>query len=64
LLATRLGTACADLIHKGQYGVMVAARKEDTKPVPIEEVAGKLKSVPLDHPWVAAARPVGTCMGD
>lgn len=64
LLATRLGTACADLIHKGQYGVMVAARKEDTKPVPLEDVAGKLKSVPLDHPWVAAARRVGTCMGD
>ncbi|MFI5341194.1 MAG: 6-phosphofructokinase [Candidatus Methylomirabilales bacterium] len=64
LLATRLGTACADLIDKGQYGVMVAARKEDTKPVPLEDVAGKLRSVPLDHAWVAAARRVGTCMGD
>lgn len=64
LLATRLGTACADLIHKGQHGVMVAARKEDAKPVPLEDVAGKLRSVPLDHPWVASARRVGTCMGD
>ena len=64
LLATRLGTACADLIDKGQYGVMVAARKEDTKPVPLEDVAGKLRSVALDHAWVAAARRVGTCMGD
>ena len=32
LLATRLGTACADLIHKGQYGVMVAARGEAPRP--------------------------------
>jgi 6-phosphofructokinase 1 len=64
LLATRLGTACADLIHKGRYGVMVAARADDTKPVPLEEVAKKLKFVPPDHPWVAAARRVGTCMGD
>ncbi len=64
LLATRLGAACADLIHKGQYGVMVAARKEDIKPVPLDDVAGKLRSVPLDHPWVASARGVGTCMGD
>jgi len=64
LLATRLGTACADLIDKGQYGVMVAARKEDAKPVPLEDVAGKLRSVALDHAWVAAARRVGTCMGD
>ncbi len=64
LLATRLGTACADLIDRGQYGVMVAARGDGTKAVPLEEVAGKLKSVPLDHPWVATARRVGTCMGD
>jgi ATP-dependent phosphofructokinase / diphosphate-dependent phosphofructokinase len=64
LLATRLGTACADLINKGQYGVLVAARKEDTKPVPLEEVAGKLRSVPPDHPWVITARRVGTCLGD
>jgi 6-phosphofructokinase 1 len=64
LLATRLGTACADCIHKGQYGVMVAARKEDVKPVPLGDVAGNVRSVPLDHPWVAAARRVGTCLGD
>jgi 6-phosphofructokinase 1 len=64
LLATRLGIACADLIAKGQHGVMVAARREETKPVPLEDVAGKLRSVPLDHPWVATARRVGTCLGD
>jgi 6-phosphofructokinase len=26
LLATRLGSACADLVHEGVFGVMVAAR--------------------------------------
>ena len=64
LLATRLGTACTDLIHKGRYGVMVAARADDTKPVPLEDVARRLKVVPPDHPWVGTARRVGTCMGD
>ncbi len=64
LLATRLGTACADLIKKGHYGVMVAARADSAKPVPLEDVARKLKFVPLNHPWVAAARRVGTCLGD
>ena len=64
LLATRLGTACADLIHRGQYGVMVAARGDGTKPVPLEDVARTLKSVPLDHSWVATARRVGTCLGE
>jgi 6-phosphofructokinase 1 len=64
LLATRLGTACADLIQEGVFGVMVAARGEGTEPVPLEKVAGKLKTVPLEHPWVESARRVGTCLGD
>ena len=64
LLATRLGTACADMIDKGQYGVMVAARGDSVKAVPLEDVAGKLKYVPPDHAWVATARRVNTCMGD
>ncbi len=63
-LATRLGTACAQLIHEGRYGVMVAARGEGTEPVPLEEVVGKLKTVPLDHPWLESARAVGTNLGD
>ncbi len=64
LLATRLGTACADLIHEGVFGVMVAARGDGAEPVAIEKVAGKLKTVPLDHPWIESARRVGTCLGD
>jgi 6-phosphofructokinase 1 len=64
VLATRLGSACADLIHEEHYGVMVAARGEGTEPVPLERVAGKRKCVPVDHSWVKAAREVGTCLGD
>jgi 6-phosphofructokinase 1 len=64
LLATRLGTACADLIAKGTYGVMVAAKGESTSSVKIETVAGKVKTVPLDHSWIGSARRVGTNFGD
>jgi ATP-dependent phosphofructokinase / diphosphate-dependent phosphofructokinase len=64
LLASRLGAACADLIHESVFGVMVAARGDGTEPVPLEKVAGKRKVVPPDHPWVEAARKVGTCLGD
>jgi ATP-dependent phosphofructokinase / diphosphate-dependent phosphofructokinase len=64
LLATRLGTACADLIQQRTFGVMVAARGDGARPVPLEQVAGRTREVPLDHPWVAAARAVGTCFGD
>ena len=64
LLATRLGTACATLIYEGTYGVMVAARGEGTEPVPLAEVAGRRRAVPLDHSWIESARAVGTNLGD
>ena len=63
LLSTRLGTACADIIATKTYGVMVAARGEGTEAVPLEEVAGKIKYVPLEHPWVLSARRLGVCLG-
>jgi 6-phosphofructokinase 1 len=64
ILATRLGSACGDLIHEEHFGVMVAARGDGTEPVPLEKVAGKRKCLPPDHSWVQTARHVGTCMGD
>jgi 6-phosphofructokinase 1 len=64
LLATRLGTAAADLIESKNYGFMIAARGETSLPVPLEEVAGQVKTVPPDHPWVESARSVSTNFGD
>jgi 6-phosphofructokinase 1 len=64
LLATRLGSACADLLNDGVFGVMVGARRDGTEPVPLDKVAGRRKTVPLDHPWLTTARRVGTCLGD
>ncbi|MCG6938693.1 MAG: 6-phosphofructokinase [Gammaproteobacteria bacterium] len=64
LLATRLGTACTDLIAQEHYGVMVAARGENAEPVPLIKVAGNKKLVPPDHSWVISARNVGTSFGD
>ncbi len=64
ILATRLGTACAELIHEEKYGVMVAARGDGVEPMPLIEVAGKKKLVPPDHPWINTARLTGICLGD
>ncbi len=64
ILATRLGTAAADLIARKHYGVLVAAHGEGTRPVKIEDCAGKVKTVPIDHPLVITARRVGTNFGD
>ncbi|MBN2524643.1 MAG: 6-phosphofructokinase [Bacteroidales bacterium] len=64
LLATRLGTACAEYLQNEKYGIMIAVRGEGVEAVPLDQVVGKRKSVPLDHPWIDCARRVGTCMGD
>jgi phosphofructokinase-like protein len=64
LLATKLGSACADLIQQDVYGVMVASRGDGTEPVLLEEVAGNKRLVPIDHPWVLTAKRVGANFGD
>ncbi len=64
ILATNLGTASTDVIERGEFGVMIAARGDDYVTVPLEEVAGRRHTVPLDHPWIRAARSLGVCMGD
>jgi ATP-dependent phosphofructokinase / diphosphate-dependent phosphofructokinase len=64
LLATRLGTRCVELINDGAQGIMVAIQGEACVPVELRKVAGKLKCVPPDHPWLQSARLVGTCFGD
>ena len=64
LLATRLGTACVNLIHEGKFGNMVAVKGEGTAAVEVEKVAGKRKVVPLDHPWIKSAQAVNTSLGN
>ena len=43
---------------------MVAARGDGVEAVPLEQVVGKRKTVPLDHGWIETARSVNTCLGD
>jgi len=64
LLATRLGAATADVIAAGRSGVMIAARGEEAVPVPLADIVGKRKTVPLDHPWIGTARSIGVSLGD
>ena len=64
LLATTLGSACIDFIEQGIFGVMVAAKGDGAVAVPLEDIVGKRHVVPVDHPWITAARRVNTCLGD
>ncbi len=64
LLATRLGAAAADCVLKGKFGVMTAIRGGEIQLVPLDEVAGKRKCVPLNHSWMKVARELGVCFGE
>ena len=64
VLATRFGAAAADLIAKKQYGYMVALHGEAIEPVPLCEVAGKLKLVPSNCEIIQQAKSIGVCFGD
>jgi 6-phosphofructokinase 1 len=64
LLATQLGCTAARLIHENVFGVMVAVRGSRFEPVPLDQVAGLKKTIPLDHPMVETARMIGVCLGD
>ena len=64
LLCTRLGVAAAELIRDGKFGNMVAVQNNKIVPVPLKEVAGKLKTVPVDCDLIETARDLGLSMGD
>lgn len=64
VLATRFGTHAAELLAAGAYNQMVCLKGSEITAVPLEQVAGKLKLVPPDHPLIRSARHVGTNFGD
>lgn len=64
IIATRLGAYAAYTISQKNFGTMVALRNNEVTAIPLAEVAGKLKTVPLDLPLIKRARQIGTCFGD
>lgn len=64
VLSTRLGAKAAELIKNEKYGFMVGVKNDKIVPVPLSEVAGKLKTVPLDNEVIASARSIGVSFGD
>ncbi|MDR2471065.1 MAG: 6-phosphofructokinase [Treponema sp.] len=63
VLATRFGTAAADMLARGEYGKMVAWTGSGTVMVDLSVPAGKIKKVPRDDPLLDTAAAVGTCLG-
>jgi len=48
VLATRYGVAAADLIHKGEFGRMVALQASRIESIPLSDIVGKVRTVDLD----------------
>jgi ATP-dependent phosphofructokinase / diphosphate-dependent phosphofructokinase len=63
-LATRFGGKAVELLMKGQYGKMVANHPPDLVPIPLGDVVGKMKTVPLDYDLLLTARAMGVALGD
>ena len=64
VLATRFGGKAFELVQRQEFGVLVANRPPNLVAVPLEEVVGKIKQVPLDLDLVQTARSLGIGFGD
>ncbi len=64
LISLRFGAAAVRALEEGASGIMVALDPPFVRYVPIEEVAGHMKCVPLDCDTILTARDLGISFGD
>src|SRR5688500_8956126 len=64
LLALRFGAAAVRAIADGAFGIMVGLKGVGIEQVPLEEIVGRPRNVPLDSDTIATARELGISLGD
>ncbi len=64
VLSTRLGAAAAQAIVEDDYGYMIGIVGDETKRIPLQESAGKLKFVDPNSSIIAEAKMIGISFGD
>jgi len=64
VLSTRLGAAAAQLIMDKEYGYMVCVKNGEMDKIPLEEVAGKLKTVDPECSIIREAKMLGISFGE
>jgi 6-phosphofructokinase 1 len=64
LLALRFGTSAVRAIADGDFGTMVAYTPPIISTVPLADVIGRTKTVPLDSDTIQTARDLGISFGD
>jgi 6-phosphofructokinase 1 len=52
------------MVDERKFGCMVALVPPNLKAVPLEEVIGRTKNVPLDSDVIQTGRDIGICFGD
>jgi phosphofructokinase-like protein len=63
ILATRFGVEAMHEVAAGSSGKMICLKGTEVSTVPILDVAGKIRRVSPDHPWVRTAMSVGISLG-
>lgn len=64
ILATQFGCAAAEFLAEGNFGKLVSIQDGKIVGVPLEQIAGKVKNLPVDHPLIQHGRNLGVCFGD
>jgi len=64
LISLRFGASAIRAIEQGLFNHLVVMREGRITRVPIADIAGKIKTVPLDGDTVLTARDLGICLGD
>ncbi|MCM3880426.1 MAG: 6-phosphofructokinase [Vicinamibacterales bacterium] len=64
VLATRFGGKAIECVVQGDFDKMVALRSPDIVTVPLAEIVGKQRRVPLDSDVIRTARALGISFGD
>jgi 6-phosphofructokinase len=64
LLSLRFGAAAVRMVDEKKFGCMVALVPPNLSSVPLEDVIGRMKLVPLDSDVIQTGRDIGICFGD
>jgi len=63
VLATRYGAHAVELIAQKNFGQMVSLKGDTITSVPLVDVGGKLRLVPVNHPLIEKSRKMDICFG-
>ncbi len=63
ILGTRLGSFAVEAADRGQFGHMVALHTPRIVLIPLKELAGKVRKIPLDSQLIRTAESIGINLG-